>query len=59
MVKIFLRNKHEIAFFEIKCIFFDRKENTIRGNHSNDIVYRTSRHGFMYGIFYDDFEIDV
>ena len=27
----FLRNKHEIAFFEIKCTFFDRKENTISG----------------------------
>ena len=25
----FLRNKHEIAFFEIKCKFFGRKENTI------------------------------
>ena len=25
----FLRNKHEIEFFEIKCIFFGRKENTI------------------------------
>ena len=25
----FLRNKHEIAFFEIKCTFFGRKENTI------------------------------
>ena len=26
----FLRNKHEISFFEIKCTFFGRKENTIR-----------------------------
>ena len=26
----FLRNKHEIASFEIKCTFFGRKENTIR-----------------------------
>ena len=25
----FLRNKHEIAFFEIKCAFFGRKESTI------------------------------
>ena len=25
----FLRNKHEIEFFEIKCTFFGRKENTI------------------------------
>ena len=25
----FLRNKHEIAFFEIKCTFFGKKENTI------------------------------
>ena len=25
----FLRNKHNIAFFEIKCTFFGRKENTI------------------------------
>ena len=25
----FLRNKHEIAFFEIKCTFCGRKENTI------------------------------
>ena len=25
----FLRNKHEIAFFERKCTFFGRKENTI------------------------------
>ena len=30
--EIFLRNKHEIAFFEIKCTFFGRKENTIRLN---------------------------
>ena len=27
--KTFLRNKHEIAFFEKKCTFFGRKENTI------------------------------
>ena len=33
----FLRNKHEIAFFEIKCTFFGRKENTIRG----EIVLKT------------------
>ena len=26
----FLRNKHEIAFIEIKCTFFGRNENTIR-----------------------------
>ena len=26
----FLRNKHEIAIFDIKCTFFGRKENTIR-----------------------------
>ena len=25
----FLRNKHEIAFFEIKCTLFAGKENTI------------------------------
>ena len=25
----FLRNKHHIAFFEVKCIFFGRKENII------------------------------
>ena len=25
----FLRNKHDIAFFEINCTFFGRKENTI------------------------------
>ena len=25
----FLRNKHEITFFEIECTFFGRKENTI------------------------------
>ena len=25
----FLRNKHEIAFFEIKCTVFGRKENTL------------------------------
>ena len=29
----FLRNKHKIAFFEIKCTFFGRKENTIRIKH--------------------------
>ena len=29
----FLRNKHEIAFFEIKCTFFGRKENTISVNN--------------------------
>ena len=28
----FLRNKHEIVFFEIKCTFFGRKENTIGSN---------------------------
>ena len=27
----FLRNKHDIAFFEIKWAFFGRKENTISG----------------------------
>ena len=27
----FLRNKHEIAFFDIKYTFFGRKENTISG----------------------------
>ena len=26
----FVRNKLEVAFFEIKCTFFGRKENTIR-----------------------------
>ena len=26
----FLKNKHEIAFFEIKCTLFGRKENTIK-----------------------------
>ena len=26
----FLRNKHDIAFFEVKCTFFGRKENTIK-----------------------------
>ena len=26
----FLRNKHEIAFFEIQCTFCGRKENTMR-----------------------------
>ena len=31
----FLRNKPEIAFFEIKCTFFGRKENTIKGNARN------------------------
>ena len=25
----FLRTKHKIAFYEIKCTFFGRKENTI------------------------------
>ena len=25
----FLRNKHKTEFFEIKCTFFGRKENTI------------------------------
>ena len=25
----FLRNKHQIAFFETKCTIFGRKENTI------------------------------
>ena len=29
--KTFLRNKHDILFFEIKCTFFARKENTISG----------------------------
>ena len=26
----FLRNKYEIAFFEIKCTFFGGKENIIK-----------------------------
>ena len=30
----FLRNKHEIAFFEINRTFFGRKENTISISHS-------------------------
>ena len=29
----FLRNKHEIVFFEIQCTFFGRKENTINNLH--------------------------
>ena len=29
----FLRNKYEIAFFEIKCTFFGRKGNTISVKH--------------------------
>ena len=29
----FLRNKYEIAIFEIKCTFFGRKENTISLNY--------------------------
>ena len=28
----FLNNKHQITFFEIKCTFFGRKENTFRVN---------------------------
>ena len=36
----FLRNKHEIAFFEIKCTFFGGKENTIRR-----IVYKNISYG--------------
>ena len=39
----FLRNKHEIAFFEIKCtLFFGRKENTIsvHTKEEGDIVLR-------------------
>ena len=28
-VIFYLRNKHKTAFFEIKCTFFGRKENTI------------------------------
>ena len=31
-IKHITRNKHEIAFFEIKCTFIGRKENTIRVN---------------------------
>ena len=27
--KAFLRNKHKTEFFEIKCTFFGRKENTL------------------------------
>ena len=29
----FLRNKYKTEFFEIKCAFFGRKENTIRIKH--------------------------
>ena len=34
----FLRNKHDIAFFEIKCTFFGRKENTISHAELSNIV---------------------
>ena len=44
----FLRNKHEIGFFDIKCTFFGRKENTIRlchkhneGNAANTAIFQT------------------
>ena len=40
--KTFLRNKHKIAFFEIKWTFFGRKENTI-----NAYVF-TSKHIIFY-----------
>ena len=34
----FLRNKHNIAFFEIKCTFFGRKENTINLQNTEYII---------------------
>ena len=33
----FLGNKHDIVFFEIKCTFFGRKENTISMSLVHDI----------------------
>ena len=38
----FLINKHEIVFFEIKCTFFGRKENTISDvNTFKFVIIRT------------------
>ena len=34
----FLRNKHEIVFFEVKCTFFGRKENTIKYSLDGSVV---------------------
>ena len=34
----FLRNKHKIEFFEIKCTFFGRKENTISALRNGTMV---------------------
>ena len=34
----FLRNKHEIACFEIKCTFFGRKENTVKYSLDGSLV---------------------
>ena len=35
--EIFLRNKHQIPFFEIKCTFFGRKENAISVYKADDL----------------------
>ena len=39
----FLRNKHEIVFFEIKCTFFGRKENTINQSRIHFFASNTVR----------------
>ena len=48
----FLRNKHEIVFFEIKCTFFGRKENTINQSRIHFFASNTVRmiHSYKYEI---------
>ena len=36
----FLRNKHDIVFFEIKCTCFGRKENTLSEWSLDSLVWR-------------------
>ena len=41
----FLRNKHEIAFFKIKCTYFGRKENTIIFDGTTQIIVQRCQIG--------------
>ena len=56
--KTFLRNKHKIAFFEIKCTFFGREENTIRIKHTailegETILRNNALHHWVVQIIYN------
>ena len=48
----FLRKKHEIAFFEIKCTYFGRKENTIRVNKIALKSFSKKKKNLSFGVDY-------